>query len=44
MLQNDEPSLTTKNICKKPYYKMTTLKDFIIYKTCFATKSRGTTP
>ena len=27
MLQNDEPSVTTKNIGKKPYYKMTTLKD-----------------
>ena len=32
MLQNDEPSLTTKNIGKKPYYKMTTLKDHHIYK------------
>jgi len=45
MLQNYEPSLTTKNIRIKPYYKMTTLTKRSSYiKTNFAAKSQGTTP
>ena len=32
MLQNDGPSLTTKNLGKKPHYKMTTSSDHHIWK------------